>query len=831
VSDEDELARQEAMKFADRHVPMALEHPEPESSPGAENPGLSHEDCELVPDPVIKGSWWCRTHGEGRLMLLGHEPAEAVAPVDVAELPSVRMLLAAEPALVHEAAPAPVPQPPVKKKRSARMTPEEKAAKAAERAAERERKKAERAAERLKAKNAEKAEKIREAEGGWTDLPAVVLRDGTVRHVSDKDAWAVIEMYLEDLCLDCETSGYPLGHRLYELRTVQAGGEKAAIVFDASSPGQMEIASLALTMAGKLRAHSATADIIPCVAAGLIGWDQAWAKTQDSVLNAKLNDPKMSGSDADALKALAADLLREYAVSPKAEEDKNALFREMGCLVDTTLTTPPEKNGWYRVNPNSVVMTRYAGSDVLDLAAVLRVLPPVPVTEAVMDREREFQAACASVTWTGFALDAAHIKAKIAGEEAAREEAAHNVLVLSDGKITNPKSPAVIKLLPEVIPGIELGVNRKTKRVSADKGSLEKVARTDDPLTHHLVKQILAYRHHDTTLGLLLRPLENLCDYGDGRMRPTVYTIEASTGRTSCRRPNGQQFSRQGGVRACVTAGTMTLELVGGQWEVVPGAQACEMRGISADFEGCEIRVAAALSGDAGLYEAEVSTFCYYCREDPCGCGKRHLGLHWRTAHGAHKQDATKEHRYMAKRGTFTRLFGGGPETAADQVGAEVKDMQAIFAAFDENAPEFTAWDKWMRQCYKEGSMVWRDYATGTNYSQPIDGVNRMIYQTYSGRPVYIANGAHAAGNGAIQGTARELLVDGTLRWRRTRWGHLPLLPVHDQIIAFVPGHEAREATAALAGAMETTVLSSPGFEIRIGADVDEPFVSWPDSS
>lgn len=260
-------------------------------------------------------------------------------------------------------------------------------------------------------------------------------------------------------------------------------------------------------------------------------------------------------------------------------------------------------------------------------------------------------------------------------------------------------------------------------------------------------------------------------------------------------------------------------------------AQVYKLKGISADFQGCEIRVGAALSGDAGLYEAEVSTLCYYCEENPCGCGKEHLGLHWRTAHAANGQAATKEHRYMAKRGTFTRLFGGGPETAADQVGCEVADMQKTFEAFNAQAPVFTAWDNQMRDWYKAGSMVWRDYQTGENHAVPIEGSQRMIYRAYSGRNIYINNGQHAAGNGAIQGTARELIVDGTLLWRRTKWGHLPILPVHDQLLGFVPEHEAEEASQVLARCMETRVLSSPGFEVFIGADIDKPFYAWQDSS
>lgn len=263
-----------------------------------------------------------------------------------------------------------------------------------------------------------------------------------------------------------------------------------------------------------------------------------------------------------------------------------------------------------------------------------------------------------------------------------------------------------------------------------------------------------------------------------------------------------------------------------------------ETRGISVDFEGCEIRVGAALSGDVQLYEAETGDRCHRCGEfsyedegQPCSCGSAHKGLHWLTAHTAFGEGATKENRYQAKRGTFTRLFGGGAATAADQVGCDTDTMAQLFEAFNTVAPVYTEWDQWLRQMYKAGTRVWRDYSTGTNWSQEIPGVNRMVYQTYSGRNVYVRNGEHAAGNGAIQGTARELLVDGLLKWKHTRWGKLPVLPVHDQLIGIVPAVESEEATVELARCMTTTVLSSPGFEVRIGVDADKPFVSWPDSS
>jgi DNA polymerase I-like protein with 3'-5' exonuclease and polymerase domains len=719
----------------------------------------------------------------------------------------------------------PIDPPPRRKRR----TPEEVAADKAAKLEERQRKKEERALavaaakvaraqERAQAKIDAKRAKIAEAERGRVALPAVVFRSGEVRAVTLTDAWAVVSMYLKHLFLDCENSGYPIGHRLYELRTIQLGGEEAAVVFDAADAAQAEVVSLALELAEKITAHSAAADVIPVVHAGLIGWDAIWAKMHDSVLYLKLTDPKLSGSEANKLKEAASDMLRGYAVSPQAEKDKNALFKAMGCLLETDNTTPPEKSGWYMVSKNAVVMAIYAGSDVLDLAAVMRVLPPLPVADFVLERERWFEAKCARVGYDGFKLDPAQIAGKLSEHEQGFIKTQQNVAVLSDGLITNPKSPEVIKVLTTQYPHIDFKVkDKQTKQYkdSAGKAVLERVraqVKETDPLLYALAGQILEHRHHSTTASLLLRPLENLCLHGDGRMRPTVYTINADTGRCSCVRPNGQQFSRQGGIRACVCADD--------------GYVMC-----NADFEGCEIRVGAALSGDRGLYEAEVSSMCYFCEEDPCACGGNHTGLHWKTAHTAFGKSATKENRYGAKRGTFTRLFGGGPETAAQQVGCSVRDMQALFEAFNAVAPVYTAWDNQLKKAFEAGTLVWRDYATGENHFEPLDGKRRGIYRTYSGRQIYI-NAPHAFGNYAIQGTARELLLDGVIRWSGTRWGHLPLLPIHDELLTWVPDADFEEATVALRECMETRVLSSPGFEVLIGADPElKRYTYWPDSS
>jgi phage/plasmid-associated DNA primase/DNA polymerase I-like protein with 3'-5' exonuclease and polymerase domains len=636
-----------------------------------------------------------------------------------------------------------------------------------------------------------KPEKVRPdpaLEGPVHPLPVIVARDPAggpplVLPCSPDDARAVISGALEALHVDCETTGYPPGHADFALRLVQLGDEQMAAVLDPADPAQAAVIREALDRARMLHAHSAAADLVPLAAARLGGADAMWAKMTDSVLVAKLADPSLAGSDENQLKKLAAGLLGGYAVSPPAETAKNALFKSGGWLVKTTVLTPREKSGWAMVKPGCTTFARYAGSDVLDLGAVLRVLPKAD-PDILDRRERPFQEMCARVAHDGFRLDPEHIGAKIPEHEQAREEAREVVARLCPA-ITNPSSTSEVPAALAAM-GIPLGLT-KDGNLSAAKDVLGELAADEGYEHHELLNGILGYRHHVTTLGLLLEPLGRLCSHGDGRMRPVVYTINADTGRTSCVRPNGQQFSRQGGIRACVIAD--------------PG-----LRGISADFSGVEIRVAAALSGDMELLAAELSTRCLACEHDPCACGANQTGLHWMAARMAWGPGATKENRYSAKRIIFSKLFGGSAKAGARQTGVPYEAALAVHRAFEAIAPGYAEWDRQMRA-----------------YS---DAGNRA-FLAYSGRTIWLPKGrAHAAGNYAIQGTAREALVDGCLRWRRTPWGHLPLLPIHDEILLFVPADEADEALAALVACMRMEIYGVP-----IEAKADEPFLAWPDSS
>jgi P4 family phage/plasmid primase-like protien len=616
-----------------------------------------------------------------------------------------------------------------------------------------------------------------EAQGEVLGLPAVVDRAGNVLPVTLEQADAVVRQALARagrLDVDVETSGYPVGHPLYALRSVQLGDEVAAVVLH-----PLEHADLIRTLlaeAPALGAFSATADLVPLAHAGLGEAESLWDRMHDVVIPAKLADPQSTGAGVDGLKKLAPAVLGPAAVSPTADAGRAELWKAGRWLKETKVATPVERSGWAQVETGSATMLRYAASDVLDTAALGRVLPlPAP---GVYERERLAQRMTARIAHRGVRLDAEHIDAMTGPAQAGRAQAGDQVRTFG---IENPGSDQQIgKALLGL--GATLPRSAKTGAPSVAAGVLEPLRGSEGPVGA-LVNAVLDYRHHDTVLGTFLEPYRLLCEQGDGRARPTVYTLGTDTGRMSCVRPNLQQLSREGGVRACITADPGQLM-------------------IGADFSGVELRVAAALSQDPTLLaflaegrdlHGEIALQVWGA--DPAA-----------TAKAGGVPTASKANRYVAKRGVFGRIYGGGIATLAAQVGVGQDVMQQVIDTLDALTPQLSAWSASVSSAVKRGATQ---------------------FESYSGRVIHLpADRPHAAPNYCIQGSARELLVDTLVRWRDTRWGACTLLPVHDELDVFVPEAEAVEATAELVRCMETELMG-----VKIVADPSEPSFFWRDST
>lgn len=619
---------------------------------------------------------------------------------------------------------------------------------------------------RAELKEAARLEAIAEAQGPLFDLPCVVDRAGNIVELQGAQPAFVLDKCLQRtggaLTVDVETSGYPVGHHYHQLRSVQLGDEVASVVLDPIA--SRETIQLFLDKATKLHAHSASADLVPLAAEGLISAEKGWAKMYDTVIPARLGDPRSTGSDP-GLKKLSAAVLGNESVAPAAEAGREAVFKAGKWLTKATNDTPRERNGWSQIETRCEAMVRYAASDVLDTAALAKRLPPV--APAVMERERITEEMTARVAHRGLKLDH-HLIMGLWGKHTLLQAAAHDSIV--EFGVHNPSSgKQLAEKLTEM--GAQLPISEKGNPSVAEH-VLTTLGRNEGAVGA-LARLILEYRHSSTVLNLFLAPYRHLCELGDGRARPTVYSLGTDTGRMSCVRPNFQQLPREGGIRAVVRADDgMCL--------------------ISADFSGVELRGAAALSQD--------QTMMHMIREEDAG---RFDGFHWALARAAFGPEATKAHRYTAKRGVFGHIYGGGVATLARQVGVPEEEMAAIVDSLKTMTPGLAQWSDQMRVHVRAG---------------------RTEFPSYSGRIIHFPREfPHKAPNYAIQGSCRELLVDALIKWRDTTWGECTVLPIHDELIVQVPIEDAHDATRALVQCMESElygvkIVADPGKEDEWGS-------------
>lgn len=633
-------------------------------------------------------------------------------------------------------------------------------------------------AKRAVAAEAKRLEAIAAASGAQVGLPALVTRDGAVRSVTLEQADALLATITGpaghgELTVDVEHTGYPIGHRHYALRTIQLGDETLALVLDATDGPSQVLAGDHLAAARTLHAHSAAADIVPLAVAGLVDAEQAWDRMIDTGTLAKIADPASTGN-SDDLKGLAKAILPQHGLEPvahAADQARSALFKAGKWKTDIEVTHPIETSGWAQVDHHSETMARYDGADVLDCAAIARRLPALAPEQ--LHRERTAQKMTARVAHTGFRFVPEQID-RLHDEHSATKAALAQLV-----PVDNVGSPDQVGLLLTSM-GARL-TPTKTGKPSVAKSELEPLAgaRGSDRTwateatseLQQMARLILDWRHADTALKLFLDPWRDMVRNGDGRARSTVHTLGADTGRMSSVRFNLQQISREGGMRACISAD--------------PGFKL-----ITADFASVEIRVAAALSQDQALIQMLLDG----------------VDLHAEIAKLVWGPGWTKANRYLAKRKVFGRIYGQGVDGMARTDGAGVQVAKQVIEAMDAMTPGLTAWSGDIRGAVEAG---------------------RTQYPTYAGRVVHMPkNAAHAGPNYAIQGSARELLVDALVKWEQTPWGGCTLMPVHDEILAMVPEHEADEATEVLKACMATELYGVP-----IVAEADEPSFEWRDSA
>jgi DNA polymerase-1 len=236
----------------------------------------------------------------------------------------------------------------------------------------------------------------------------------------------------------------------------------------------------------------------------------------------------------------------------------------------------------------------------------------------------------------------------------------------------------------------------------------------------------------------------------NGFVHPRILTQQAYTGRMSMRNPPMQTF-KKGPLRGCFVVSAPGNVFVG------------------ADYEGQEIRIAAAFSDDPLLWQIVLE-----------GLSQHVLTAERIFPDFAGKEESPDQYK-AAKILDFAQQYMAGPKKIAAQLGKPYAEGKALWAAW--------------RKTYA-GLVRWSEHVA--RFDSITNPWGRLIPQNPF-KP-------YANGNYAIQSSGRDALGDALVNLDARGYGRNIWLPVHDEIILEVPESDAEHACRVLEECMYTKI-------------------------
>jgi DNA polymerase-1 len=568
-------------------------------------------------------------------------------------------------------------------------------------------------------------------------------------------AW--VRRQREPVAVDTEGKGLDIlsGDPEY-IRLVQFGTETDAWVIPTELGTPFRAAARdALESLPALTGHNWGNFDAPALASYLsLDLDMLCRKALDTMVLAKLRDPraKYEGGTGAKLKELSAVFIDPSA--PDTQEDLTAVFRSLGLTKAT---------GWAGIDLFHPVYTEYAALDVILTSrlrpVLLAELERVSMRQALVDYEHEISRICAHMQFTGMVLDREYT------EELSREllfQADKHAMIGQSYGVTNVNAPAQLR---EAFLGMGEAWTERTDggELSVGKAVLHRFADLDfqtgerlglrppNPLAEAVIKSKRAGKWRSAYAETFLATADR-----NGRVHPSINTLQARTGRMSITRPALQTLPK-------------------GEWMIRRALLADEGHVmISCDFASVEMRVIAALAGVRRMKTA--------IREG--------RDLNDFTAELVYGPKFTKGQRQICKGVGYGTIYGGGAATIARQTGAPLEQVQEAQAKYHRAYPEL-----------RRAARQWQREARATG----------MVHLSITGRRLPLdRDRLYAVTNFATQSTARDVLGQSLINMDDA--GLLPYLrlPVHDEILASAPKESAEEIAREIEKCMNWELSGVP---------------------
>ena len=319
------------------------------------------------------------------------------------------------------------------------------------------------------------------------------------------------------------------------------------------------------------------------------------------------------------------------------------------------------------------------------------------------------------------------------------------------------------------------GVKKTQRGYSTNMKELEKLVGL-----HPVVPKIIEYREAAKLLSTYIIPLPQLADE-KGRVHTTFTQNVTATGRLSSVNPNLQNIPTR----------TEEGKKIRGGFVVDEGKVM-----ISADYAQFELRLAAAMSGDAELM-ADFNSG---------------VDIHTKTAaavYGIPMEEVTKDQRRLAKVVNFGVLYGMSAKGLADATGMSIGvAKEFVEHYFELRKPMQDKLDEYLEQAKNLGFV--ETYYGRRRPTPDVKSTNFLIRM----------GAERAARNMPIQGTEADLMKLAMIRLdKELPEGAEMIMQVHDSVMVEVDKDKVKETKEVLKRVMEGV---APEFKVKLEVDVKE---------
>lgn len=315
----------------------------------------------------------------------------------------------------------------------------------------------------------------------------------------------------------------------------------------------------------------------------------------------------------------------------------------------------------------------------------------------------------------------------------------------------------------------------KTGQYATDENVLRKLA-----VVHPVADDILAYREYTKLRSTYVDALPLLINKKTGRVHTTYGQAAVVTGRLNSNNPNLQNIpiktERGREIRKAFIPRDANHVLV------------------SADYSQIELRIVAALSGDAVM----------------CKAFRQNKDVHTATAakvYGVEEEAVTKEMRRKAKSVNFGIIYGQGAFGLAENLGISRTEAKTII---DNYKKEFAGITKYM------DDMI--NFAKEHGYVQTVMGRKRWLRDINSDNFTVRGYAERNAVNSPIQGTAADMIKLAMIKVHHSikekGFQSKMILQVHDELVFDAIKEEVEDLKPVILDCMQSAMILPNGVPV-----------------